>query len=74
MKLFRKNRKAGNPRQEELAGRIAGSIIERQTRIAAYLNGKTRHFSRRQMLLLLIVFCLLFAAVNLYLLIGSIIH
>ncbi len=74
MKLFRKNKTATGPRQEELAGRIAGRIVSIQERLATCLNNKTRHFSRRRKLMLLIVFCLLFAAVNFWLLIGSITH
>lgn len=74
MKLFRKSKAAVNPRQEELAGRIAGRILSIQSRLAAYLNAKTRHFTRRRMLLALILFCLLFAAINGWLLINSIIH
>lgn len=74
MKLFRKNKTATGPRQEELAGRIAGRIVRFQSRIADYLNSRTRHFTRRSKLLLLIVLCLLFAAINLYLLIHSINH
>jgi hypothetical protein len=74
MRLFRKNKIAGHPRQDDLAGRIAGRIISVQERLASCLNSKTRHLSRRTKLLLLIVFCLLFAAVNLWLLIGSITH
>ncbi|MGN8068403.1 hypothetical protein [Mucilaginibacter sp. 22184] len=74
MKLFRKNRTATGPKQEELAGKIAGRIVRLQVRIAGYLNNRTKHFTRKRKLLLLIVFCLLFAAVNLWLLISSITH
>ncbi|WP_344672847.1 hypothetical protein [Sphingobacterium kyonggiense] len=74
MKLFRKNKADVNPKREELAGRIAGRIIGTQSRLAAYLNSRTRHLTCRRKLLLLIVFCLLFAAANLWLLIGSITH
>lgn len=72
MKLFRKNRKAGNPRQEAIAEGIAAGIIRYQRQLAAYLNRRAQHLSLKTRLILLILFCLLFAAINLYLLIHSI--
>lgn len=72
MKLFQKRQTAVNPKQEELAAGIAGTIIGLQTKAAEYLNGKTAHLSAKTRLFLLILFCVLFAAVNLYLLIHSI--
>lgn len=74
MKLFRKkkNRLDANPRTEVLARRIAGRIVWVQSRIAKCLNERTRHLTRRQKLVWLILFSLLFGAVNLWLLIGSI--
>ena len=72
MKLFSKN-KAGNDssRKEELASKIATGIIKTQTRIADYLNGKTKNLSGKAKLTLLILFCILFAATNIYLIIYS---
>ena len=75
MKLFgKKKRTVHRPRQEELAGRIAGRIVRVQQRMADYLNGWTRHLSHRWKLLYLLLFCLLFTAINLWLPIGSITH
>lgn len=61
-----------SPKQEELAAGIAGMITRLQTRTSDYLNGKTAHLSAKARLFLLILFCVLFAAINLYLLIQSI--
>lgn len=72
MKLFRRNTTNSNPRQEELAGSIAGRLIYWQTKAADYLNGRTKHLSAKTRLVLLILFCILFAAINLYLLFHSI--
>lgn len=73
MSLFgQRPEKNSNPRHKALADSIAGRIIRGQTRIAAYLNGKAIHLSAKARLLLLIVFCILFAAINGYLLIHSI--
>ncbi|MGY4539444.1 hypothetical protein ACVW0P_003878 [Mucilaginibacter sp. UYNi724] len=72
MKLFRKKLLAVNAKQEELAAGIARKIIGLQTKAADYLNGKAAHLSAKSRLFLLILFCVLFAAINLYLLIHSI--
>ncbi|MFC3559492.1 hypothetical protein [Pedobacter jamesrossensis] len=72
MKLFRKKPLAVNVKQEELAAGIAGKIIRWQTKAADYLNGKSAHLSAKARLVMLILFCVLFAAINLYLLIHSI--
>ncbi len=72
MRLFRnRNQKAVNPKQEELAAGIASKIISWQRKTADHLNAKTAQLSPKLRLLLLILFCVLFAAVNLYLLIQS---
>lgn len=72
MKLFRKRQTAVSPKQEELAADIAEKIIGWQTKAADYLKGKAAHLSPKAKLFLLILFCAMFAAVNLYLLIHSI--
>lgn len=73
MKLFRKRKRTAlRPRQEKMAANIAGRIVRVQSRIADRLNERTRHLTRRQKLVWLILFSLLFGAVNLWLLIGSI--
>lgn len=72
MRGFRKKPGTVNVKQEELAAGIAAKIIRWQTRAADYLNGKTAHLSKKTKLSILIVFCSMFAAINLYLLIHSI--
>jgi hypothetical protein len=72
MSLFRKSKKVDNKRQEVLASRMAKAIICRQTLIAAYLNHKTRNWSEKTSLYLLLVFCVVFAAINTYLITQSI--
>lgn len=72
MRLFQNTKKAANPEQEELAAGIATKIISWQTKLADHLNGKTAKLSPKARLLLLLVFCIMFAAVNLYLLLHSI--
>ncbi|HEK19748.1 MAG TPA: hypothetical protein ENO28_04770 [Bacteroidetes bacterium] len=72
MRLFQKRQTAVNQKQEELASTIAGTILGLQTTAADYLNGKAAHLSGKARLFMLILFCVLFAAINLYLLINSI--
>ena len=75
MKLFaRKRRKTINRRHDILAGRIAGRIVRVQSHIAERLNERTRHLTRRQKLILLVAFVLLFGAINCWLLITSLTH
>ncbi len=74
MKFLRKRQANNSTNSEELAGRIAGNIIRVQTGFAHYLNSRTTHWSERTRLTLLIVFCVLFAAANLFLIIYSIHH
>jgi hypothetical protein len=72
MNLFRKKQGDSNIRQEETAGKIAARIIRVQTRMADYLNSKTRNLSAQAKLMLFVLFCAAFAAINLYLLIQAI--
>ncbi|EHQ25490.1 hypothetical protein [Mucilaginibacter paludis] len=72
MKLLRKRQTAVSPKQEELAAGIAGTIIGLQTKAADYLNEKASHLSGKARLFMLILFCVVFTAINLYLLIHSI--
>ncbi len=74
MRLFKRKNLPVNTKQEELAAGIAVRIIRWQTQIARYLNGKTKDLSAKAGLTLLILFCVLFGAINLYLLIHSIYH
>lgn len=74
MKFLRKKEAKSSTRSEELATRIAGNIIRLQTGVAHYLNNRTTHWSKRTKLSLLIMFCVLFAAGNLFLIIHSIHH
>lgn len=72
MKFFGNKTRSGNLRQEELADRIAKNIIRWQTRIAGYLNNRAKGLSEKARLYLLILFCVLFATLNIYLVIRSI--
>lgn len=74
MRLFKRKILPVNTKQEELAVNIAGKIIKWQTKAANYLNGKAKDLPAKSRLMLLIVFCVLFAAINLFLLIHSINH
>lgn len=74
MKFLRKKGTKSSARYEELTTRIAGNIIRLQTGVAHYLNNRTTHWSKRTKLSLLIMFCVLFGAGNLFLIIHSIHH
>lgn len=63
-----------NYREEELAGSIALGIISVQKRVADWLNTKAKKLSGDVTMVLLILFCVLFAAINSYLIIYSINH
>jgi hypothetical protein len=70
MKIFKNIKERMN--SDGLAQKIAGNIVDRQSRIANYLNGKTRHLSGKRLLLALIGFCVVFGSYCLYLLIHAI--
>lgn len=72
MKTFSKQGLKSNPQQEELAKRIANRIISSQTQVATFLNRRMKHLSGNAKRILLILFCALFAIINLYLIIKSI--
>ncbi len=69
MRLFKRNR--AQVSSEATAQRIAEAIINNQVKIAAYLNGKARHWSPKGLRLWLIGFCLTFGGYCLYLIIGT---
>jgi hypothetical protein len=73
MKLFRTKKAAGEPamQHEELAVRIATTIIRAQKSIANYLNGKTNKLSKKARILFIVAFSIAFAAINIYILISS---
>jgi len=73
MSLFKRKRQGVNyPKAEALAGRIAGRIIRRQTKIANYLNRKTAYWNAASKLIALSLFILLFGSLCLYLILKSI--
>lgn len=61
-----------SPRQEDLAQRIAGGIINVQRRIATYLNCKTAHYSKAQKEILLLAISVIFSGISLYLIFTAI--
>ncbi|MDO3641514.1 hypothetical protein [Mucilaginibacter sp. L3T2-6] len=73
MGLFwkRSKHKPLSARQEKAAGRIASVIIRRQTEIAGYLNRKTQYWNRASKLILLLLICLVFGGVSLWLLLRA---
>ena len=71
MNLFHKRKPKSYPKAEALAERIAGRIIRRQSRIAGYLNRKTQYWNKASKLIALLLFCLLFGSLCLYLIIKS---
>lgn len=72
MKLFSKPYRLPDALGEGPAGKIAGKILAGQARLAAWLNRKTRHYSARHWLVLLILFGLLVGTTCMYLIITSI--
>jgi hypothetical protein len=58
-------------RQEQVAGRIADSILRYQRHTADYLNRKTVHLSGKARLCLLILFCAVFGSYCLFVLIQA---
>jgi len=55
---------------DRLAARMADRILQRQQKIAGYLNRKTQHWNKTSKLLALALFILLFGGASL----GFIIH
>jgi len=74
MGLFRKRKqnKLLTSRQEALAGKVAAVIVYHQARIANYLNRKTAYWNKRAKITALLLFCLAFGGISLYLLIKAI--
>jgi len=71
MMLFRRKERPVSARQEQVAGRIAGSILKYQRRTADYLNRKTVHLSGKARLYLLILFCAAFGSYCMFVLIQT---
>jgi hypothetical protein len=65
-------RKPLTDRQEKLAGQVAAAIVRRQTQVANYLNRKTAYWNRSAKITALVLFCLAFGGISLYLLIKAI--
>lgn len=69
MGLFRKKRnKTLTARQEALANKVASALIRRQNQVAGYLNRKTQHWNKASKITALVLFCLVFGGISLYLL------
>jgi hypothetical protein len=73
MNLFRKKRINNNSalNNNAIADRLAKAIINRQSRIAAYLDRKTQYWNGTSKLIALILICLLFGGFSLYMLISA---
>ncbi|MCS3732571.1 hypothetical protein [Mucilaginibacter dorajii] len=72
MRIFKRKPKALSHRQEQRAGRIAGTILKRQRQAADYLNSRTAGISGKHWLILLILFCATFGSYCLYLLMQAV--
>lgn len=73
MGLFRKRRHQPlTDRQERLAGKVASAIVRRQMRVAGYLNRKTQYWNNSSKIIALVLFCLVFGGMSLYLLMKAI--
>lgn len=72
MRLFRSNKQNISPVDETLSGKLVGHLLKQQSRIAGWLNYKTKSFSSKTWLVLLILFCLIVGSTCLYLIITSI--
>ena len=71
MKTPNKKHANNEIRKDAIAMRIADKIVKAQEKVAKYLNNQVNVLSLIGRLLLLILFCIVFTAVNLYLLIHS---
>jgi len=69
MKLMRSRKELLSQRQEALAEKLAGRIVQGQRQMAGYLNRRTAGLSGKTWRLLLIAFCLAFGSYLLYLLV-----
>jgi hypothetical protein len=69
MKLMSREKKPLSQRQEAVAEKVAGRIVQGQRRLAGYLNRRTAGLSGKTWLLLLIAFCLAFGSYLIYLLV-----
>ncbi len=72
MRLFKTRAKQASPKQDAIASGIAERLLRFQRRLADRLNSVATRLPTGIVRLLLILLCILFAAVNIYLLIHSI--
>lgn len=71
MRLFSK-KQGDQPFTGGLAGEVAGTWSVYQARVASWLNERTRRYSSRRWLALLVCFCLVAGGTCIYLIISSI--
>lgn len=72
MRLFKRRQKQASQKQEAIALGIAERLLRFQRKLADRLNKGAAGLPLNTVKVLLMLFCLLFTAVNLYLLINSI--
>ncbi|MET4546290.1 hypothetical protein ABIE26_003617 [Pedobacter africanus] len=68
MSLFQRKKKPLSQRQDAIAQKVAGKILQSQRQLAKYLNERTAGLSGKTWLVLLIAFCAAFSSYLLYLL------
>lgn len=71
MKLFKERAKQANPKQDAIASEIAKTLLRLQRHLADQLNSVAARLPIGIVRLLLMLLCILFAAVNIYLLVQS---
>jgi hypothetical protein len=71
MKIFRRKERSLSPRAAEVAERWAGAILSRQRRIADWLDRKTAYWDKRSKLIALLLFCLVFGGMSLWLILKT---
>jgi hypothetical protein len=57
--------------QEKFAAQMGIAIIHRQTQMATYLNRKTQYWNRASKITALVIFCLVFGGISIYLLLKA---
>ena len=71
MRIFKKKKAIEKlaMQHEELAGKIAKTILRAQTYIANYLNAKANKLSKKEKVILFVAFSIVLSAINIYILI-----
>ena len=69
--MFKRKSNKENPLQDKLAGRIASCLLLVQTKFSALMNKRVGSMSRKKIVVMLFMFCLLSGGLSIYFLVDG---